>query len=223
MTPSVSLIVRPWKEISFYGNFTQALEQGPIASAGLTNAGTVFPPFVSTQFEAGAKLDLGNFGATMALFQITKPSSFTDPTTNSLVVNGQQQNSGLEFTMFGEPIKGLKPLGGFLWMSPVLVSTARGINNGHYAPGVPTFQANLGLDWDTPYIKGLTVGGRAIYTGGTFVDQANLQPVPAWTRIDLTTKYVFREGRTASRWRCAPRSSMSATITTGWRIRASSP
>ena len=191
VTPSASLIVRPWKQVSFYGNFIQALEQGPIAGAGLRNAGTAFPPFVSTQFEAGTKLDLGDFGATLAVFQITKPSSFTDPTTNSLVVNGQQQNSGLEFTMFGEPFKGVRPIGGFLWMSPVLTSTAGGINNGHYAPGVPNFQANLGLDWDTPYVRGLTVGGRVIYTGRTFIDPANLQPVPDWTRFDLTAKYVF--------------------------------
>ena len=190
-TPSASLIVRPWKEVSFYGNFIQALEQGPVAGAGLRNAGTALPPFVSTQFEAGTKLDLGDFGATMAVFQITKQSSFVDASTNSLVVNGQQQNSGLEFTMFGEPFKGVKPLGGFLWMSPVLVSTAGGINNGHYAPGVPNFQANIGIDWDTPYVKGLTVGGRVIYTGRTFVDPANLQEAPAWTRVDLIAKYVF--------------------------------
>ncbi len=72
VTPSVSLIVRPWKAISFYGNFIQALEQGPIAGAGLTNAGQVFSPFVSTQFEVGAKVDLGNFGATLSAFQITR-------------------------------------------------------------------------------------------------------------------------------------------------------
>ncbi len=191
VTPSVSLIVRPWKQLTFYGNFTQALEPGSIADPGLANAGTALPPFVSTQFEAGAKLDLGNFGATLALFQITKPNAFVDATTNSLVLNGEQRNSGLEFTLFGEPFKGVKPLGGFLWMSPVLTSTAGGTDNGHYAPGVPTFQANLGLDWETPYVKGLTVGGRVIYTGRAFIDSANLQPVPAWTRVDLSAKYVF--------------------------------
>jgi len=191
VTPTVSLIVKPWDQLSFYGNFIQALEQGTIARAGLANAGAVFPPFVSTQYEVGTKLDLGNFGATLSLFQITKPSTFVNPATNSLVQNGQQQNSGLEFTMFGEPIKGLRPLGGFSFLSPVLTQTVNGTNNGHYAPGVPTFQANLGVDWDIPWVKGLTVGSRIIYTGQTFMDPANLQPVPAWTRVDLSAKYIF--------------------------------
>lgn len=191
VTPTVSLIVKPWEKLSFYGNFIQALEQGAVADPGLTNAGTVFPPFVSTQFEAGAKVDLGDFGATLSLFQITRQSSFVNPITNSLVVDGQQRNSGIEFTMFGEPVKGVRPLGGFLLLNPVLTSTANGTNNGHYAPGVPRFQANLGVDWDTPFVQGLTLGGRVVYTGGVFLDPANLQPVPPWTRVDLSAKYSF--------------------------------
>ena len=179
VTPSVSLIVRPWKEVSFYGNFIQALEQGQIAGAGLANAGQVFPPFVSTQFEAGTKLDLGNFGATLSAFQITRPSSFINPISNSLVVDGQQRNRGIEFTMFGEPLPGLRPIGGFSVLHAIQTNTLNGTNNGKYAAGVPTFQANVGLDWETPFVKGLAVGGRIIYTGSTYLDPANLQPAPA--------------------------------------------
>ncbi len=191
VTPSVSLVVRPWKEFALYGNFIQALEQGPTAGAGTLNAGQAFAPFVSTQFEVGAKLDLGNFGATLSAFQITRPSSFINPATNMLVVDGQQRNQGIEFTMFGEPVKGLRPIGGFTVLSPLLTSTLNGTNNGNYAPGVATFQANLGLDWDTPWVQGLTVGGRMIYTVNAYIDPANNFEVPAWTRFDVSAKYVF--------------------------------
>lgn len=191
VTPSVSFIVRPWKEVSFYGNFIQALEQGPIAGAGLTNAGQVFSPFVSTQFEVGTKLDLGNFGATLSAFQITRPSSFVSAATNSLVVDGQQRNQGIELTMFGEPMPGLRPIGGFSILNAVQTNTLNGINNGKYAVGVPTFQGNLGMDWEMPWVRGLAVGGRVVYTGPTYMDAANRQPVPAWTRVDLSASYTF--------------------------------
>jgi iron complex outermembrane receptor protein len=191
VTPSVSAIVRPWKEVSFYGNFIQALEQGVIAPAGLVNAGQVFSPFVSTQFEVGAKVDLGNFGATLSAFQITRPSSYVNAATNSLVVDGQQRNQGIEFTMFGEPVPGFRPIGGFSILNAIQTNTLNGTNNGKYAVGVPTFQANLGFDWETPWVKGLAVGGRVVYTGSTFLDAANLQPVPAWTRVDLSASYTF--------------------------------
>ena len=183
--------MRLWKEVSFYGNFIQALEQGQDAGAGLANAGQVFPPFVSTQFEAGTKLDLGNFGATLSAFQITRPSSFINPISNSLVVDGQQRNRGIEFTMFGEPLPGLRPIGGFSVLDAIQTNTLNGTNNGKYAAGVPTFQANVGLDWETPFVKGLAVGGRIIYTGSTYLDPANLQPAPGWTRVDLSASYTF--------------------------------
>jgi iron complex outermembrane receptor protein len=191
VTPSVSLIVRPWKEVSFYGNFIQALEQGPVAGPGLANAGEVFSPFVSTQFEIGTKLDLGKFGATLSAFQITRPNSFTNPISNSLVVDGEQRNRGIELTMFGEPLPGLKPIGGFSILEAVQTNTLNGTDNGKYAPGVPTFQANLGLDWQMPYVKGLAIGGRVIYTGSTYLDPSNTQLVPAWTRVDLSASYTF--------------------------------
>jgi len=191
VTPSVSLVVRPWKEFALYGNFIQALEQGPTAGAGALNVGQTFAPFVSTQFEVGAKLDLGNFGATLSAFQITRPSAFTNPATQLFSVDGQQRNRGIEFTMFGEPIKGLKPIGGFTILDAILTSTLNGTNNGNYAPGAPAFQANLGLDWDTPWVNGLTVGGRMIYTGNAYIDPANNFATPAWARFDIQAKYVF--------------------------------
>lgn len=85
ISPSSALVFKPRKELMLYTNYIQALQQGPIAGAGLTNAGQQFPPFVSTQYEVGAKVDLGTFGMTLSAFQITIPSSYTDVSTNSLV------------------------------------------------------------------------------------------------------------------------------------------
>ena len=189
VTPTVSVVVRPWKELSFYGNYIEALEQGPVAGAGTLNAGQTFAPFVSRQFEVGAKLDLGNFGATLSAFQITRPSSYTS--AGVFIVDGQQRNRGLEFIAFGEPLPGFKPLGGFTILDPVLTSTANGTNNGKTAPGVANFQANIGFDWDLPVVRGLTVSARLLYTGQAYIDPANTQVAPPWTRVDLGLRYTF--------------------------------
>jgi iron complex outermembrane recepter protein len=191
VSPSVSLVVRPWKEVSFYGNYIQALQQGPIAGAGLTNAGQQFPPFVSTQFEVGAKVDLGNFGATLSAFQIQIPSSFTDAATNSLVTDGLQRNQGLEFTMFGEPLDGLKLLGGFTLLNATLLNTQNGAANGNKAVGTAPFQLALTADWDTPFAKGFGVMGRVVHVGQVYINQANTQAAPAWTRFDAGVRYAI--------------------------------
>jgi len=191
VSPSVSLVVKPLSYLSVYGNYIQALQSGPVAPAGTTNAGQALPPFVSTQFEAGVKVDLGKVGATFGAFSIAQQSSFTDPFTNTLVPLGRQVNQGLEFNVFGEPLEGLKILGGLTLLNPKLTSTVNGINNGKWAPGVPGVQLNFNTDYTLPFYKPVAVTGRVIYTGQSFLDAANTQSVAPWTRFDIGARYTF--------------------------------
>jgi iron complex outermembrane receptor protein len=191
VSPSVALFVRPMKELMIYANYIQALQQGPIAPAGTTNAGTSFAPFVTRQFEVGTKLDLGTFGATLAAFQLTIPSAFTDLSTQTFVLNGEQRNRGIEFNAFGEPIAGLKLIGGFTLLDAIQTATQGGTNDGKQAVGTAPFQAALTADWDTPFYKGFGVMGRVVYTGPVYINAANTQQTPAWTRFDAGLRYTF--------------------------------
>lgn len=190
VTPAVGFVVKPLAQFSIYGNYIQALEQGQTAPGIAANASQIFQPYVSKQFEVGTKMDLGNFGATLGFFQITRPSAFINPATTVFAVDGEQTNRGAEFNVFGEPFKGFKPLGGITLMDGRLTSTAGGVNNGRYAPGVPTVQVNLGADYELPFLRGLAVNGRLIYTGGSYLDPANTQWVQPWTRVDLGARYT---------------------------------
>jgi iron complex outermembrane receptor protein len=191
VSPSVSLVVKPVSYLAVYGNYIQALQRGPVAPAGTTNAGQALPPFTSTQFEAGIKLDLGNVGATLGAFSISQQSSFTDPTTNTLVPLGRQVNQGLEFNVFGEPLEGLRILGGLTLLNPKLTNTANGTNNGKWAPGVPGMQLNFNTDYTLPFYKPVALTGRVIYSGQSYLNAANTQAVAAWTCFDLGARYMF--------------------------------
>ncbi|MPZ30467.1 MAG: TonB-dependent siderophore receptor [Rhodospirillales bacterium] len=191
VSPSASFVVKPTKEFMFYGNYIQALQPGPVAGPGTTNAGQTFAPFVTTQFELGAKVDFGTLAATLSAFQITIPSAFTDLSTNTFVVDGQQRNRGLEFVVFGEPLPGLKLLGGFTLLEAIQTTTAGGLNNGKVAVGTAPFQFSLGADWDTPFAKGFGVMGRVVYNGQVYLNAANTQAAPPWTRFDAGLRYTF--------------------------------
>ncbi len=191
VSPSASFVFRPVKEVMLYGNYIQALQQGPIAPAGTLNAGLQFSPFVTNQFEVGVKADFGFVGATLSAFQITLPTSYTDVATNTFVTNGQQRNQGIEFMAFGEPAPGLKLLGGFTALNAIQMNTQGGLTNGKQVVGTTPFQASLGLDWDTPYVKGLGVMGRAVYNGQVYLNAANTQAAPPWTRFDAGLRYTF--------------------------------
>jgi iron complex outermembrane receptor protein len=107
-------------------------------------------------------------------------------------VDGEQRNRGFELDLFGEAARGIRLLGGLAFIDAVQTKTANGVNNGKRALGVPEWQANLGAEFDIQGIPGLTISGRAIYTGSAYNDVANTQKVPAWTRCDLGMRYDLK-------------------------------
>ncbi|MCV9940647.1 TonB-dependent siderophore receptor [Boseaceae bacterium BT-24-1] len=191
-SPAVGVVVRPIDKLSIYGNYVEALEVGPTAPATAINSGEIFAPVVSKQMEIGAKYDFGAFAMTASLFEIRQPNAFTDPTTNRFSVSGLQVNRGVEFTIFGEPIEGVRLLGGVTFLDAELDKTLGGRFNGNTVPGVAKTAINLYGEYDMPWLaRGLTLTGRMVYTGATFYDQANTQKVPDWTRFDLGLRYAF--------------------------------
>lgn len=190
VSPVVGIVVKPLPELSLYANRIEGLAQGDTAPSGTVNAGEIFPPFKSTQYEVGAKLDLGDLGASLAFFQTTQPSGITDPVTNEFSVDGEQRNRGIEFMLYGEPVEGLRLLGGATFNDAILTKTAGGDFDGNDAVGVPRYQANVGAEWDLPFLERATVSARALYTGTQFLDEANDLKVPAWTRFDLGARLV---------------------------------
>lgn len=192
LSPSAALVFKPWQNVSIYGNFIQGLQQGVTVGAGFTNAGEAFPPYKSTQFEAGVKVDWGKFTTTFNAFQITQPSTIVNAATNVLTLNGEQRNRGIEINFFGEPTEGVRLLGGVMFIDATLVRTAGGLNDGWQAPGVPNVQLNVSGEWDTPIVRGLTLLGRGIYTSSQYVNVTRpVGSIPDWARFDLGARYTF--------------------------------
>lgn len=194
LTPAAGLVLKPWENVSLYANYIEGLTQGPVAPAGTVNAGAVFAPIVSKQYEAGVKLDFGSFATTLGVFQITQPSGAIDPATSLFEVDGEQRNRGIELNVFGEPFPGIRLLGGAMLLDGQLTKTAGGINDGNTAIGAPDLQLNLGGEWDVPFLPGLTLSARSIYTSAQYLDAANTQKIPGWTRFDVGARYAIETG-----------------------------
>lgn len=192
-TPVAALIVKPWDRLSLYASYAEGFGFGPDVPDLARNAGTVFPPVVTSQIETGAKLDLDPVGVTLAFFEITQPSGILDPKTLIFGLNGEQRNQGIDLNVFGAPADGIRVLGGLTLSDGRLVKTEAGRFDGHVAPGVPTVQANLGGEVDLPawMLRGATLTGRVIYTSAQYYDQANTQRIPDWTRLDFGVRYSF--------------------------------
>jgi iron complex outermembrane receptor protein len=107
-----------------------------------------------------------------------------------VVATGETQVRGLEFNVFGELMPDVRVLGGVSLLDGTLTKSAIASRVGNTPIGVPNVQANIGAEWDLPWVRGLTLNGAVIYTGRQFVDADNKQPIPDWTRLDLGARYT---------------------------------
>lgn len=195
LTPVVGLVVKPARGISLFANRIEALQQGPTApiDASVINAGEVFSPVKSVQYEVGGKLSAGGFDIGLSLFRIDLPVGYSVDAGSGkkrFGLFGEQRNEGIELTVNGEPVKGLRLIGGGSVVDARLRKTSGGVNQGNRAVGVPEWTANAGVEWDVA-ATGLTLTGRLVHTGKQAVDAANTLEIPEWTRIDLGARYVL--------------------------------
>jgi len=203
-TPVAGVVYQLSDELSVYANYIEGLVKGDIAPStiwidnanrSVSNGGQALAPYVSKQTEVGLKYDGGNVGGSLAVFQTKRPfATFEyDVASNALegtyAENGEQRNRGIELSMFGEPLYGVRLLGGLTLLDAEMTSTRRGLNDGNRVIGVPRTQANIGTEWDVPNLQNLTLTARALYTSKQYADAANELEVPSWTRFDLGARY----------------------------------
>lgn len=194
VTPAVGIVLKPWDApVSLYANYIEGLTQGGmVTDVKAANYNEQFAPYVAKQLEAGVKWDLGDFTHTLALFQIEKPSMIYDKASNRYNDDGEQRNRGVEWTMFGEVTPEVRLLGGVTYTRAVLTKTANGAMDGNTARGVPAWSANLGAEWDLPWVDGLTLTALGIHSSSQYLDSANQLKIPQWTRYDLGARYATK-------------------------------
>ena len=199
VTPAFALVYKPSDTISLYANYSEALLPGKIAPGAVNglpvaNAGEVLEPFRAEQGEVGIKYDGGSFGGTLSAFTTSLPSEYFDPATRLYGAGGEQQNRGVELTVFGEPVAGLRLLGGATWLDAEVKRAINPVLDGKSPIGVPEFQTNLNVEWDVPALAGLTLEGRAVHTGAQPASADNAIELESWTRFDAGVRYAFEAG-----------------------------
>ena len=192
VSPSGGILYKVTDELSVYANYMEGLSQGKIAPSTSINEDEIFPPFISRQVEVGAKYDLGSFAFTGSVFRIKQPAYETNAASRVFGPNGKRENNGVELTMFGEPLKGFRLLGGVMYIDSELKNTTGGTFDGNRAPATPEYNVNVGAEWDVPTVQGLTLTGRGIYTSSQYLDQANTKDIDSSERFDVGARYAFK-------------------------------
>lgn len=191
ITPTVALMYKTDPFSTLYASYVQGLEPGASVTAPYTNAGTTFGPMRSKQYEIGFKTDRDAWGTSVALFRVDKGYQYTDAEGNYRQ-DGIQRFTGLDTSAWARVARGLRVRGGVLWLHTKTVDVQDPTVDGKHVYAAPDYIVSGYVEYDTPFLQGLTLTAGAKVTGSMYVNSTNTQYVPSYTTADLGARYSFR-------------------------------
>ncbi|OOF69664.1 TonB-dependent receptor [Rodentibacter caecimuris] len=195
-SPMFTLAWVPNVNLVLYGNYLEDLEPGSVDEDGV-----MAKPIVSRQIEVGARKNWGNiFTTTLSLYQIARPGIITAEAAKAGYgkpgeEQGKERNRGVEFNIYANLLNSsLRPTLGITYNQGKLIdyaSFAGNIINGAQVAS-PRIIAKAGIEWDTPFLQGLTLNTALQYYSKSYQDYAKNYKFPSYTTVDLGAKYQVK-------------------------------
>ncbi|EPS5375905.1 TonB-dependent receptor [Escherichia albertii] len=194
-TPTLALMYKPIPIVTTYISYVEAIEQGGFApdlynGHDVTNAGEMMAPMVTRQYELGSKMTIDDMLLTAAFFYIDKANQYVDPDSYTYVQDGREVHQGVEFTATGKITPRLTVTGGLTFMNAKIKDNSASPQlEGKHPTSVPDQMGKLLLEYELPWINGLTLTGGAFYTGKMWNDANNTDQIPSATTFDIGARY----------------------------------
>lgn len=198
ITPTLSVMYKPWNHVTTYATYMESFEQGGVAghtfgNYRVTNANEMMKPLESTQVELGVKVDIGRMLLTAAVYEIDKGLEFyniINDTEARYVQDGRQVHRGVEFTATGKLTDNLALVGGASWLDPkIRKNKERPEIEGNRPSGVATQMYKAYLEYSTPFLPGLALNGGVSYTGDRYGDEANTDKLGDYILMNIGARY----------------------------------
>ncbi|MDK4684507.1 TonB-dependent siderophore receptor [Kingella negevensis] len=207
-SPMVMAAWVPNSNLTVYGNYMEDLEPVSPRSDEDGNS-TMADPRVSRQFEIGVRKNWGNFVTTLNAFQITRPgywygkANSKDKTKtddfkafgNAVYAGkaqGKERNRGLEFNIYSSLFNNtVRPSFGLMYLQSHLKDYPNykdNLINGVQVAN-PRIVAKTNVEWDTPFVKGLTLNAGVQHYGKSYQDTQKTYAFPSYTLVDIGAKY----------------------------------
>lgn len=201
----------PQPDLVVYGNYMEDLEPSDIRTDDDGHV-TMADPRVSRQFEVGVRKNWGDFVTTLNAFQIKRPGYWRGNTTSGtdfaarknagLAYSGSEQgierSRGIEFNTYANLLnKTLRPTFGLMYLQSTVKdypNFADNLVNGVQVAN-PRVIAKAGVEWDTPFAKGLILNGNVSYFGKSYQDTQRQYAFPSYTLVDVGARYKTKLGK----------------------------
>lgn len=202
-SPMLAAAWVPGNDWVVYGNYMEDLEPGAVDS----DTGSMAKPRVSRQVEVGVRKNWGNVVTSLNAFQISRPGYWRGNTTSGTdfanlnatagAAQGKERNRGIEFNAYANLLnQTLRPSFGIMYMKADLIdypTYSDNLVNGSQVAS-PRVIAKAGIEWDTPFVRGLTLNGGVQYYGKSYQDTQRQYALPGYTLVDIGARYATRLG-----------------------------
>lgn len=178
----------PTQDLVVYGNYLEDLEPGSMDD----DTGAATKPRVSRQVELGVRKNWGNIVTSANIYQMRRQTFWR----NTGEHQGYERVRGLELNAYANLMnKTLRPYLGLSFIRHQLIDSPAAFGNvllnGDQVSS-PRFIAKVGVEWDTPFLQGLTLNAGLQHYGKSRQAVNKDFMFPSYTVVDLGAKYQHR-------------------------------
>ena len=195
-SPRIGLVYQPIEPVSLYASFSRSFDPNFISS--ITVDGDTLEPTIATQFEVGAKIELGhNLAANLAFFNLTQENiPARDPDSPPGIINfvvpiGELRSRGFEFDLAGEILPNWRIIASYTFLDSEVTEGLSSVPEGNRFPNTARHSASLWSSYTIPSgsLEGLGFGLGVFFVGERPVNFANSLFLPSYTRTDAAIYY----------------------------------
>jgi iron complex outermembrane receptor protein len=189
LSPSFAVTLKPIEDLFLYASYSEGYTRARTVGTDYANEGELIKPVKNKQYEIGAKYQAGPLLTTLSLFSVDQ-RSFRDEMINGLKYmrpDGKSDYKGLELNLNGEITPKWSIMGGVLVMNAKRKNTTGGTYDGMYVPGVAKWSGVLATEY--AITENNIAIGRVVFSGPSYVTEANKVEVPGWSSFDLGFKH----------------------------------
>jgi|GEM_PF-1861794 len=211
VTPRAGLIYTPIEAVTLYGSYMRGFEPGGRAALNIAgiipalNAGEVFDPQESEQYEVGIKTSLldDKLAINLAVYDLTRSNQvFADLVQNRFTLIGEQRNKGFETEAIGQITPEWSVSASYAYLDSEVIQggpTVKGKNQNL----APRHSSRLwtSYSFSQGMLKDLSIYGGVFKQGDAYGDATNSFQVDGYTRFDAGASYMARLGQNKAIWR----------------------
>ena len=187
-----SIAAHVTNSISLYASYTRGLEESGIAPENASNPGEALPASITEQIDAGLRYRITpDITLVAGVFEVSKPY-FDRDATNLFARVGSLTHRGVEVSLSGEPLEGLKMIAGAMLLRARVSGTTvdQGLI-GEVPPGRTPVVGRLNIDYGPAAWRGFSLNAQVNHEDSHYANRLNTVRIESATTVDLGARYNF--------------------------------